>query len=158
MPIASTLPILLAVVFIATGTTKILGLDFQRKEFKHWNLPVWMRYATGLAEIITGILLCFASTMYAGAILGSFLMLGATVMLWVADENRRSILPLVVLGLFGYLIWQPPPRYPRDLDGFRFNRGTSTAVYDALVPDPHAHESARRHGTNHGNLYPYPSF
>jgi len=109
MSTTNLLPILLAVLFLATGATKVAGLSFQKKEFKHWNLPPWMRYATGFAEIISGILLCFESTLYVGAILGSFIMLGATVMLWVADENKRSILPLVLMGLFGFLIWQSAP-------------------------------------------------
>ncbi|MEL7531934.1 MAG: alpha/beta fold hydrolase [Bacteroidota bacterium] len=109
MSIAEILPILLALIFITTGTTKIVGLGFQKKEFKHWNLPLWVRYATGLIEIIAGTLLCFDSMMYFGAILGSFILLGATVMLWVADENRRSLLPLTLLVICGYLMWQTVP-------------------------------------------------
>ncbi len=106
MSIAEILSSLLAVIFILAGATKIVGLKFQKQEFKHWNLPSWMRYIVGLIEIIAAILLFLDSMVYIGAALGSFVLLGATIMLWVSDANRRSIFPLTLLVFSGYLIWQ----------------------------------------------------
>lgn len=109
MSITTILSILLALIFFVAGVAKVFGMDSLKKEFKHWNLPPWMMYLTGVLEILAGVMLCFSSTLYFGAILGSFVMLGATVMLWVSDKNQRSLLPLSLLLVCGFLIWQSVP-------------------------------------------------
>lgn len=109
MSITTILPILLAVIFSVAGLGKVFGMDALKKEFKHWNLPPWMMYLSGMLEIFAGVMLCFDSTLYFGAIIGSFVMLGATVILWVSDKNRRSLFPLSLLLACGLLIWQSVP-------------------------------------------------
>ena len=101
--------IILSIVFIAAGFTKVAGMNFQKTEFRHWNLPTWMLYLTGSLEIITGICLLSESTCYFGAVLGSIIMLGAIVICWVSSENRRSIVPIIVLNLCAILMWQLAP-------------------------------------------------
>ncbi|MEM8897431.1 MAG: alpha/beta fold hydrolase [Bacteroidota bacterium] len=109
MSITQMLPILLTTIFISAGLTKVLGMKFQRKEFRHWHFPPWMLYAIGMVEILIGILLCFDEMIYFGAILGCGIMMGAVVILWVSDENKRSTIPLILLALCGYQIWQMAP-------------------------------------------------
>jgi len=103
------LPTFLSILFVVAGATKVIGLPFQKREFKHWNLPRWMMYSTGATEVLAGAMMYFDSFTYIGAIVGAFIMLGAMLTLWMADERARSGVPLVFLLLCAYSIWQTSP-------------------------------------------------
>jgi uncharacterized membrane protein YphA (DoxX/SURF4 family) len=42
---------ILALVFIGSGITKLLGVEMQIKNFQSWGYPLWFRFPIGLIEI-----------------------------------------------------------------------------------------------------------
>lgn len=48
---------LLAVVFIASGITKLLGVEMQIKNLESWGYPLWLRFPIGLCEIAIAVTL-----------------------------------------------------------------------------------------------------
>ncbi|MEO0899878.1 MAG: alpha/beta fold hydrolase [Bacteroidota bacterium] len=109
MSITKILQIGLAIIFVGAGLAKVVGSEKLKKEFKHWNLPPWVMYLMGFLEIAVAVLLYGEEGLYLGAIMGSFMLLAATVMLWIADEHIRSLLPFILLGVCGFLLWQFAP-------------------------------------------------
>ena len=55
--IAWILAALLAFAFIASGTTKLLGVEMQIKNLESWGYPLWFRFPIGLTEIAFAIAL-----------------------------------------------------------------------------------------------------
>jgi uncharacterized membrane protein YphA (DoxX/SURF4 family) len=48
---------LLALAFIGSGLTKILGVEMQIKNLESWGYPLWLRFPIGLSEIAFAIAL-----------------------------------------------------------------------------------------------------
>ena len=46
---------LLAVAFLGSGITKLLGVEMQIKNFESWGYPLWMRFPIGISEVIFAI-------------------------------------------------------------------------------------------------------
>jgi uncharacterized membrane protein YphA (DoxX/SURF4 family) len=49
--IAWVLAGLLALAFIGSGISKLLGADSQIKNFESWGYPIWLRFPIGLIEL-----------------------------------------------------------------------------------------------------------
>ena len=49
--IAWVLAGLLALAFLASGITKIMGVEMQLKNLESWGYPLWFRFPIGLSEI-----------------------------------------------------------------------------------------------------------
>jgi len=45
------LAVILALAYIGSGITKLLGADMQIKNFESWGYPFWLRFPVGLIEI-----------------------------------------------------------------------------------------------------------
>lgn len=103
------LSLTLAVVLLAAGLTKLFALPFQRRHFRHWNLPGWFLRLTGLLELIAAGGLLLPGFTYFGAAVGAFVLLGAVVTCWIVYEYLRSLLPLALLIATGVLLWQLQP-------------------------------------------------
>ena len=65
---------LLALIFIASGSAKLFGLDFELQAFERWGYPLWFMYLTGLLEVVGGLAI-------AANILRKFAALGVTVLM-----------------------------------------------------------------------------
>lgn len=55
--VAWVLSVILGFVFIASGITKILGIEMQIKNFESWGYPLWLRFPVGITEIVIAILI-----------------------------------------------------------------------------------------------------
>jgi uncharacterized membrane protein YphA (DoxX/SURF4 family) len=55
--IAWVLSGLLALGFIMSGATKLLGVEMQIKNLESWGYPLWFRFPIGLVEIVFAIAL-----------------------------------------------------------------------------------------------------
>ena len=55
--IAWILSVLLALGFIMSGATKLLGVEMQIKNLESWGYPLWFRFPIGLTEIAFAIAL-----------------------------------------------------------------------------------------------------
>jgi uncharacterized membrane protein YphA (DoxX/SURF4 family) len=50
--IAWVLAGLLALAFIGSGISKLLGAESQIKNFESWGYPLWLRFPIGLIELV----------------------------------------------------------------------------------------------------------
>jgi len=48
---------LLVLAFLASGITKLLGVEMQIKNLQSWGYPLWLRFPIGLSEIAFAIAL-----------------------------------------------------------------------------------------------------
>ncbi|MEI8110203.1 MAG: DoxX family protein [Chitinophagia bacterium] len=46
---------LLALAFLGSGITKIIGVEMQIKNLESWRYPLWMRFPIGLSEVVFAI-------------------------------------------------------------------------------------------------------
>ncbi len=49
------LSVLLFLVFLMSGSTKLLGVDMQIKNIESWGYPLWSRFPIGLSEIVIAV-------------------------------------------------------------------------------------------------------
>jgi len=97
--------ILLSVILLAAGLAKLFGIKMLKKEFKHWNLPSASLYIVGGIEVVTAILLHAQETQFASLMAAAFVMTGAIMVLIISSEYLRTIVPVILLGTAGYLMW-----------------------------------------------------
>lgn len=104
--------VLLFVIFIMSGASKLIASEFATEGFDGWGYPIWFMYAVGLAEIAGGILILFprakvlgATLRFWGALLLAAVMAGAVGTHLAHQEFEMIMLPLVLLVmsvLLGY--------------------------------------------------------
>ena len=75
-------------------------------DYAQWGYPAWFHYLTGALELSTAVLLLFARTRFAGALLGSALMIGAACTVVVHGDYLHAIAPVLVLALVYLVIRQ----------------------------------------------------
>lgn len=46
---------LLALAFLGSGISKIMGVEMQIKNFESWGFPLWMRFPVGISEVVFAI-------------------------------------------------------------------------------------------------------
>lgn len=113
--IAWVLSVLLALGFIISGATKLLGVEMQIKNLESWGYPLWFRFPIGLTEIAFAITLLIPRfrkiTIY-----GIFIWTIAAVIthLQVGQTNMivTSILFGVIAGVILFLIKERTPNQP----------------------------------------------
>jgi len=49
------LPVVLSLVFLASGGAKLAGLEFEIVAFERWGYPLWFMYFTGVVEVAGGV-------------------------------------------------------------------------------------------------------
>jgi putative oxidoreductase len=99
--VAIILEILLGLVFLMAGTTKILGVKMQVDSFKGLGLPQWFRVVTGLVQYVgvAAIVIGFwepSWAAWAGIWLG-FTMLCAVAFHIRAKHSPAMFLPAIIL-------------------------------------------------------------
>ncbi|HMO52867.1 MAG TPA: DoxX family protein [Tepidiformaceae bacterium] len=94
--VAGILQILLAVVFLFAGGSKVAGIRMQVDNFNRYGYPQWFRVFTGLVELagaggmVAGLFADEAATV-AGIVLGS-------VMVGAAYTDLGKSVPVMVVG------------------------------------------------------------
>lgn len=71
------LAFVLALLFFATGGTKLIDFSSHVASFAQWGYPAWFMYLIGGIEVISALFLIFPLTRYYGATLIVFVMIGA---------------------------------------------------------------------------------
>lgn len=100
------LQILLALVFLMSGLTKLLGHQMQRDNFKRWGYPSWSMRVTGAVELTGAIVLIVGLWVPAAGVIAA-LLLATTMVGAIFTHIRikdRQWLPssvLLVLALIG---------------------------------------------------------
>lgn len=103
------LEILLAIVFLAAGTAKLLGVPFMVAVFAAVGAGSWFRYAVAIAEIVGGLALLTPSLVGIAALALVPLMLGAAMTEFVF-LSRPPIAALVCLAALCRVAWRHRPR------------------------------------------------
>ena len=85
---------LLALLFIAGGVPKLIGIESVAEQFRQFGYPDWFRLFIGLAELAGGIGLLIPGLVRLAAMGLMVIMLGAAWTLW--HVGQPPIPPLVV--------------------------------------------------------------
>ena len=128
-----TLSVLLALLFLVSGTGKLLnleatgGLRFD-EQFEAWGYPAWVRLPVGLAEVVGALLLLvpLARPYSAAGLTG--VMAGAVATHLRVDEAAAAPIPLLLGVLTGALAWLTRPAWLRERIAARRARRARTQV------------------------------
>ena len=111
-----SISIILALLFVAVGSSKIWGPSAARwgSRFVNWGFPVGSQYVVGAVEIISGLALLFPRSrrLAAGSLM--LIMAGALCTHVIHAELPRLIPPLI-LGVLASLLFlsRPAPEHQR---------------------------------------------
>ena len=101
--IAWVLSGLLALGFIMSGATKLLGVEMQIKNLESWGYPLWFRFPIGLTEIVFAIALLIPGfrkiTIY-----GIFIWTIAAVMTHLQAGQANMIGGAILFGVIAGVI------------------------------------------------------
>jgi uncharacterized membrane protein YphA (DoxX/SURF4 family) len=103
--IKTALWIVLGVMFIMAGGTKLMGQHSQVEHFAQWGYPLWFVYLTGLIEVGGGICLFIPKAQFYGIVVLSITMVGAAITHLRASEMDAFPVPVVLLCLLLILGW-----------------------------------------------------
>lgn len=97
--------ILLALIFLASGSAKLASLEFELAAFARWGYPLWFMYLTGVIEVLGGLLLLvpLLSALVAAG-LGAF-MIGAVATHAVHAEWPMLVLATAIMALGFWRGW-----------------------------------------------------
>lgn len=110
--IKTILWIILGVIFLAAGGSKIINPDHHVENFAHWGYPIWFMYLTGGIEVVAGIALWIPLVRLYGVLLLSITMIGASITHLRAGEMGAFPIPIVLLVLLLTLAWTMRPSRP----------------------------------------------
>ena len=104
--IAWSLSIILAVLFVAVGFSKLEGASATRwsSRFLNWGFPVGSQYVVGAVEIISGLALLLPRSRKPAAGSLTLVMAGALCTHLIHGELPRVIAPLI-LGIIAFLLF-----------------------------------------------------
>lgn len=68
---------LITLIFVASGSAKLLGLEFELEAFERWGYPLWFMYFTGVVEVIGGLVIWFKPLRFITSVGLSCVMVGA---------------------------------------------------------------------------------
>ncbi|MBI1930713.1 DoxX family protein [Candidatus Poribacteria bacterium] len=102
--------VLLALVFLGSGGSKLAGVRMHIENFARWGYPNWFMYVTGLVEVAGAALVLVPATRFYGAALLVCTMLGAIVTHLKAGELAMLPPPFVLLVLAGLVAWVRRPK------------------------------------------------
>jgi uncharacterized membrane protein YphA (DoxX/SURF4 family) len=100
---------LFALLFLFTGSMKLLDTEMAREKFADYGYPGWFALLIGLLEVGGGLLLLVPRLAWLGAAGLAVIMAGAAVThLKTSGEEWQALAPfvfLVLLALVGYARW-----------------------------------------------------
>ena len=100
---------MLAFIFIAAGSGKLLGLKMHRENFERWRLPQWFRVVTGVVELVAAALLIigFWQNDYAaaGALLLGITGIGGVLTHVRVKDGFKETLPIAVFGISAFVLF-----------------------------------------------------
>ena len=100
---------MLAFIFIAAGSGKVLGSKMHRENFERWRLPQWFRVVTGVVELVAAALLIigFWHNDYpaAGALLLGITGIGGVLTHVRVKDGFKETLPIAVFGICAFILF-----------------------------------------------------
>ena len=99
-----TLSLLLGLMFVLTGSMKLINADQMAVQFSVWGYQDWFVYVIGVIELICGgLLMVPGAAIIAGSIL-SIDMIGAVITLTYHHDSVGATAPLVLLILLAIIM------------------------------------------------------
>ena len=110
-PVMWALVILLMIVFVLIGASKLVGPSAARwtERFERWGYPAGAAGLIGILEIVSGVAVLIPKARRAAAATIGVLMIGALATHVVHGDFRRLIPPLVLGGL-AFLVYMSRSR------------------------------------------------
>ena len=97
LPKVKIMSLVIALVFFASGSAKLAGLEFEISAFERWGYPLWFMYITGLLEV-TGAITLLIQRVSALAALGlSAVMMGAVATHLIHSEWAMLVVASMIL-------------------------------------------------------------
>ncbi len=97
--VGTIISVLLGLLFLFAGGTKLAGLPMHMEHFAGWGYPSWFVYVAGFIEAASAVLILIPKTRLYGAILVICTILGAIATLARAGDTAQLPVPVVVLVL-----------------------------------------------------------
>jgi len=112
------LSILLALVFVAVGTSKLVGRSSTHwaHRFQGWGYPTGSSYVIGILEIVAGIAILIPRWRKIAAATFMIIMVGAVCTHALHGEWARVIPPLFLGSLAFASAWSAPDNVRSDFD------------------------------------------
>ncbi len=107
--IKAVLWVVLGIVFLSAGGSRLLNPDVHVERFAHWGYPLWFLYLTGGIEVVSGAFLLIPRARLYGVLLLSVTMIGAFLTHLRAGEMGALPIPLILLLLLLFLAWTMRP-------------------------------------------------
>ena len=102
----SIIIILLAIMYVFTGISKLIGADSQVANFQSWGYSSGFMIAVGVVELLGAIGLLIPSTRFVAVLGLATLMVGAIGTHLINGEYVHFLLPLVLLGLLIFVFFR----------------------------------------------------
>ena len=107
--VLSAVSILLGLVFLGAGGSKLSGAEMHVESFARWGYPSWFLYVTGRVEVVAALLIFIPTTRFYGAVLLVSTMLGAIATHLKAGEGSMIGAAVVLLCLSALAAWAHRP-------------------------------------------------
>jgi putative oxidoreductase len=95
--------VLVAVIYLFAGGTKLAGMQMHVEQFAKWGYPDWFRLVVGATEVIGGVLLLVPTVAFYAAVVLAVEMIGAMWTHLTHQEAPNAIVPLVLLVLLVFV-------------------------------------------------------
>ena len=104
------LSIALAVVFIASGVPKLIGVQAMVQAFTQIGFGQWLRYLTGVMEVCGGVGVLIPKLRFWAALMIAVVMVGATLTnLFIVHAPGTAVLTIALLAMALTLAWTHRP-------------------------------------------------
>lgn len=105
------LSVLLAAMFVLSGSGKLFNPAQFGQMFVQWGYPAWFALVTGATEVLAGLLLLVPRVAFYAAGVLAVVMGGAVFThLRAAGEAPRAALPLILFILTAVVAWARRPK------------------------------------------------
>ena len=95
----------LSLVFLLSGSVKLLALSFEVEAFARWGYPLWFMYLTGVCEVAGALGLQLPRLRFLAALCLGCLMLGAADTHLIHAEWPMLAAALIIMGACLAVTW-----------------------------------------------------
>jgi len=97
---------LITLIFVASGSAKLLGLEFELDAFERWGYPIGFMYLTGVIEVAGGLVIWVKHFRLITSIGLSCVMIGAIATHLVNSEWPMLVIASAILLLTLFSTWR----------------------------------------------------
>ena len=99
------LSLLMGLLFLFSGSTKLAGMQMHVEHFAHWGYPQWFRLVVGAVEVAGGAALLVPRFAFIAACALAINMTGEVYTELFRGEAPRALFPLVLLILLSLVAY-----------------------------------------------------